>query len=414
MHAVAREPAPLTYFKRIQLGDVGYIRKGCFHLLFSAGCSLDTRQLGVDVPHTFKQLDVGLIPDAAQPRPPGYLSTNTVREIPAHLRSQTHPTPYVRFVASASSKPSDVCSRMWEPGSRISFRLTGAQGAALLTKHETYSEDIQRERTFEEYTKEHYGSWVAFARETGHGNDIKPVLVTGVDMTRDFAMISYSNNDGDLASEFSISVPGVASAWGIWRTTGVIYKNCGPQPRRPRYLAQTADLTSSDSSHTETTLDEFNQCVFVRYYTMRKRLGIPRVIKAAAGPHDLSPGDRDDEESPLEVQCNSDSGSDTVSSLFDDGGDDDRNSVSSIDSGSDIVVRNTVAAVRSSSPLPILACSDWSSNRAKAMILIQSRITSSRQVGDRSVGNVKAPNPPALELRCRVYTHPPSRHRTTS
>ena len=59
MNVTTREPAPAEDFKRIQLGDMGYVRRGRFHLLFSAVCPLDERQLGVDVPLTFKPLDVG-------------------------------------------------------------------------------------------------------------------------------------------------------------------------------------------------------------------------------------------------------------------------------------------------------------------------------------------------------------------
>ena len=39
--------------------------------------------------------------------------------------------------------------------------------------------------------------------------------------------------------------------------------------------------------------DECDQCVFIRYYTIRRRVFIPIVIKAGAGPHQLpkeSPG----------------------------------------------------------------------------------------------------------------------------
>jgi len=99
MHPVTREPAPLPYFKRIQPGDVGYIRKGCFHLLFSAGSPLGERVLGFDVPDGFKQLEVGRIFNT-QPRPPGNISTNTVRETP-YPRGSMYP--YVRFIAYASS-----------------------------------------------------------------------------------------------------------------------------------------------------------------------------------------------------------------------------------------------------------------------------------------------------------------------
>jgi len=328
MYAITREPAPPPDLERIQPGDVGYILKGCFHLLFSAGRPLGERELGVDVPQTFKQLSVGPTFNT-QPRSPGYLSTDTVEEISVHVRAPMYP--YVRSVAHIYPRTSDVCSRRLEPGSSISFQLTGGQGAALLTKHPTYREDAKLGRTFEEYTKTHYNSWVAFARECGHPNDIKPVLVTGVDVTRDFAMVSYSNDGNDLRAQFTTSAPEAGSPWGTWRAPGVVHTNCGPQPSRP----------PSGNSQTEAVSDGYNQCVFVRYYTMRKRLGIPRVIKAAAGPHDLGPPDRDDPESSSDVEHSSDSDSDIASSLFDDDGDDDGGSVTSIDSEPDVAIHNT-------------------------------------------------------------------------
>lgn len=149
---------------------------------------------------------------------------------------------------------------------------------------------------FEKYAKQHYASWVVFARETGHGIDLNPVLVTGVDRTRDFAMVSYSGDNDDLKSEFTTSVSEVtpAFAWGTWHTTGLVFTNCGPQLCRPP--AQTMDLTSTGGHDTETASDQYNQSVFVRYYAIRKRLGFPKIIKAGAGPRDLDEGGREDED----------------------------------------------------------------------------------------------------------------------
>lgn len=112
-------------------------------------------------------------------------------------------------------------------------------------------------------------------------------------MTRDFAMIAYSNNSTRLSSEFTTSVPLLASAsaaaWGTWHTQGLVHTNCGPQSCCPPSSPDTLHLTSAGS--TETTPNEYNQCVFIRYYTMRRRaLMFPKVIKAAAGPHDLGSG----------------------------------------------------------------------------------------------------------------------------
>ena len=226
-------------------------------------------------------------------------------------------------------------SRTLEPGSSFSFQLTEDQGAALVTKHLTRCEDVQLNGNSIKYTKDHYDSWVTFARETGHGDDIKPVLVTGVDMTRDFAMVAYSNSDDRLTSEFTTSAPGVGPVWGTWRTSGSVHTNCGPYLPHP-------PSTSSGAGSVEAAPDEDNQCVFVRYYTVRKRLGIPRVIKAAAGPHDLGPGARDNESNPFLNECDSDSNSDSASNLFDDGDYGDRSSVTSTESESDLVIHNTI------------------------------------------------------------------------
>ena len=361
-YVIIREPSPHSYFERIRPGDVGYIREGCFHLLFSAGCPLDERELGVHVPRNFTELKVGKVFNR-QPREPGFLATKNVQATRARPTPRTPPSPtssvpYVYSIISVSTSTSEVCPRILEPGCNISFQLSGGQGAALVTKYQTLREDVQRAGTFEKYTKEHYDSWVEFASATGHGENINPVLVTGVDRTRDFAMMSYSNDDddNDLRSEFitSVSWDFSTSAWGTWYTRGFVHTNCGPHPYVSPSFTQTADSTAS-GSNAESISDEYNQCVFVRYYTMRKRLGIPKIIKAGAGPHDLGPGSREDSGSPkVEARSPSDSGSDFMSSLCDYDGGNDMSSVTSIESESDIVIHNT-PAVRSLQTLS--ACS---------------------------------------------------------
>jgi len=174
-----------------------------------------------------------------------------------------------------------------EPGARIAFELTSKQGAALITNHPTYREDIERERRFVNYTKKHHKSWVEFAREQDHGENIRPVLVTGVDLTREFATIAYSDNQTHMECEFSVGVPAVASTsvsvWGSWRTQGLVHTNCGPYPSQ---IPENLNLT--DSSASESAIpDEYNHCVFVRYYTLIKLGFIPLILKAGAGPHQL-------------------------------------------------------------------------------------------------------------------------------
>jgi len=176
----------------------------------------------------------------------------------------------------------------------MAFALADKRGAVLIAKHPTYREDIERERTFESYIKRHYTSWVDFAREHGHGENIRPVLVTGVDLTREFATVAYTDNHTRIECEFSAAVPSVASAslsvWGSWHTQGLVHTNCGPHPFHTQ-----GSRSSNDSPTLGSVIpDEYDQCVFVRYYTIRRRVFIPTIIKAGAGPHQLpkgSPGD---------------------------------------------------------------------------------------------------------------------------
>ena len=263
---IAREPSPDADSGRIELADVGYISKGCFNLLFSAGLLLGERVRGTDVPRTFKQLNVGKIIQRTH-LPAGFLCTNGVRATrvpltPSQSPPLTSPTPtpspppYARSITSVTFGTSDPNSRMMESASRVSFRLTGGQGAALLTKHSTYREDIQQTGAFEKYVKEHYDSWVTFARDTGHG-DVNPVIVTGIDRTKDFAMLCYSNNDPELGCKFTTSAPRAAD-WGTRHKTGFVHTNHGPQPRSPPSTRATLPPSSS-SGNTGSISDEYNQ-----------------------------------------------------------------------------------------------------------------------------------------------------------
>lgn len=185
-----------------------------------------------------------------------------------------------------------------EPGASFSFELTGKRGAALVTQSQTFKQDALKRAAFERYTKKHYESWVAFSREKQYGDDVNPILVSGVDMTKDFAMAAYSNEGTSLEADLAVSVPMFASAsasvWGTWRTRGLVHTNYGPQDCVPPSTVQL--VGSSSQSATEGVIsDDYNQCVFVRYYTMRKRMGfIPRVMRAAAGPDDLGSGQNHD------------------------------------------------------------------------------------------------------------------------
>ena len=134
---------------------------------FSCCTPLGPRQLGVDVHLTFEFGSIIFkqprLPDTfaqaasrkfGQPRAPRYFSLSPrilgTRGL-VHLNSQ-------RNVRQHSSQ---------SPG------LTHREGNELVS-------------TFGECTKRQYDSRVAFPRDTQHNNDVKRILFTGGDLTRDF------------------------------------------------------------------------------------------------------------------------------------------------------------------------------------------------------------------------------------
>jgi len=113
-------------------------------------------------------------------------------------------------------------------------------------------------------------------------------------MTRDFAMVAYSNEGAPLKINSTITTPMFASTpppfRGTWRIRHPPYTNDGPQQCSPSSRARGIELPSSQSGDAGSIPTESNQCVFIRYYTMRFRI-FPKVIRAGAGPHDLGSGD---------------------------------------------------------------------------------------------------------------------------
>ena len=209
--------------------------------------------------------------------------------------------------------------RPLELSADFSLELTGNRGAALVTKFPTYREDHLAEATFERYTKRHYDSWVKFASDKGYGDDVQPVLVSGVDMSKDFAMAAYSYEDTSFKSEAAVAAPMLisvsASIQGTWCTRYTPHINCGPQECIPPLSEQAIGIPSPQSVEVVTIPSAFNQCIFIRYYTMRPRVPFrlfPKVIRAGAGPHNLGPGDNTEDTFPeLIVQSDTEPTDDT-------------------------------------------------------------------------------------------------------
>ena len=139
------------------------------------------------------------------------------------------------------------------PEDRFTFELSGDRGAALVTTHDTRRKDCVDGSVLDKHISNNYQSWTRFAHDTAQlPRDAQLILVSGFDVTRDFSMVSYLHRPRRYP--FPIGIPArrqmFFSTWshfrGGWSYTRQPYFNGGTSHR-------------------------FNQCVFIRYFTMRHR-----------------------------------------------------------------------------------------------------------------------------------------------
>ena len=97
----SREPSPAETYTRISLGDVGFIRRGQFHRLFSAGRRVEDQERGNRVPRAFEILPT----ESTSTRQPLSLDihTDTIRETGASV--------------GVSVSPALLCVQFFEPSS---------------------------------------------------------------------------------------------------------------------------------------------------------------------------------------------------------------------------------------------------------------------------------------------------------
>jgi len=145
----------------------------------------------------------------------------------------------------------------------------------------------------------YYRQWYTFAL-TECQRDIKLcdlILVTGCDLTRQWATATYFRSNREISAALGAQVAPVAEAKfslsAGWSTTQAINTRRGPPLAFRQQPREDNDETRNDNG----TLVN-NQCVFLRAFYVKERLWGPQVMKAGAGYHD--PGRHDPEEEGAE------------------------------------------------------------------------------------------------------------------
>lgn len=176
----------------------------------------------------------------------------------------------------------EYCSPSIPAGASFQLSCEAQQGAALIIKREADRIESANEKKLGEALLQNYRPWLAFLREH-FGSDIplrEMVIVTGCDLTTDWATAVLSNRNVSGNISFTVSDAQTVSAtpaiWGKWECSTSMPVRCGPSSaQKGRHLPDTPVS---------------NQCVFVRCY--RVNTFILTRLRAAAGSHDnLHPPD---------------------------------------------------------------------------------------------------------------------------
>ncbi|KAH8107367.1 hypothetical protein DFH11DRAFT_1517667 [Phellopilus nigrolimitatus] len=267
------DPAGQDYDK-VRIGDVGYVHYGVFHRLFNICYDAHDPINKLGVPEYFEPIH----PDDRKeynrtPLPPGVMSSSSVRRIGGKI---------------GASGPTAV-----EAGANISLACSRKQGAALLIKNHAYRFDARSLRAFAQCMKDNYSTWRAFAKDV-HNRDVALhdiVLVTGCDLTAEWAMATFNESERGASVSFEVGQAPFGSGdfklWGEWTSNVHVPHRCGPIPTLPPASRESLLITGGSPSSGQAK-DNYNQCIFIRGYRIYRRFWrVPKKIKGAAEPKDL-------------------------------------------------------------------------------------------------------------------------------
>ncbi|KAI0696228.1 WD40-repeat-containing domain protein [Cerioporus squamosus] len=287
-------PDPDPTASPVQIGDVGWMKNGGFLQLFNARNSEDEQPVRYGVPDGYEPFNppnliiTGPKERILQP----LLYGRTVREVDVSGRASAGaPAP----VPAASA------------GGSFSFQCGADAGAFLMFSPKCYSEDIESKRHIVNYVRENFPHWVDFADK--FGLELKQedlFFVSGTTKTEQWA---YKKKQGMVTADFSSAVGLNLSVSISNQSLPQSYYGTGPR-RRARSSPTPAIAGASASPDESSSQEPIDQCIFMHYYKMKRRMiwkSVP--IKAAAGPDELpSPDPEDGGLDP--VAADDDSGSD--------------------------------------------------------------------------------------------------------
>lgn len=155
------------------------------------------------------------------------------------------------------------------------FVCQSERGAVLIPGDNVAHIYVHNNKFWRDYTLAHHDSWYEFATEV-QGHILKPedlILVTGFLKTTKWALASIENHGKSSSVSLSVDVKDIARAYfNVERsenTESAIIQRHGP----------------AQGSKTATPLP-CDQCLFLRYYKVKRRRPFPKYLAAGAEPRD--------------------------------------------------------------------------------------------------------------------------------
>ncbi|KAI0718550.1 hypothetical protein C8T65DRAFT_79939 [Cerioporus squamosus] len=327
-------PEPSLAFGEVRLGDVGYLREGHFSFLFNCMCDPHDPINKRGVPEDFEVF--------APPDP------NSIQHCPDKItQSELHSKNIRSLAVSVGASVSEAVTSA-SAAATLRYQCTQTSGALLLLKENAHKWFLDCDRYIKAYMSKHIEQWHEFAT-IRLGIDVKQedvIFVSGCTKTSVWAEAAFhgTSSKGELVISGGWPVPAVSGDFRVSLSRSAdasVFSRIGPSHRAQREKPRTETVVPQSG----TAADPADQCIFINYHKakQRKRWRPPKVMKAAAGPHEPGPGSDDDDSSASLVPASpaaSETSSNSSSSLSDDS---IYNGFSPVDSLIDYIFTKTVA-----------------------------------------------------------------------
>ncbi|KAI0324752.1 hypothetical protein GY45DRAFT_1375309 [Cubamyces sp. BRFM 1775] len=274
-------PGPSLEFGEVQIGDVGYRAFGHFHFLFNCFHPADHPKNVRGVPDSFETLEI----------PPG-----SIQEFPNELSPTLLKSEGIQSLVTDGQGGVSVSNTGAEIGAR--YKCTEHSGAMLLLKKPSHRRYLSCGGTVARYMSKHLKGWYAFATDR-LGIDIEMsdlIFVSGHFKTPLWAEAAFSSKTTNSELLLRAGLNNLPGCSGGSLSASLVLSNC----ESPVVFHHRGPIGSDGSQSTNEDWDlsiseraTADQCIFINYYKMKFRVAPfrPKVLRGAAGPHDLPPPD---------------------------------------------------------------------------------------------------------------------------